>query len=45
MVSVGDSNEVHLFEVVGGGIEFRKVATYTGESCDVLSKDGKLMWG
>lgn len=30
MVSVGDSDEVYLFEVVDGGREFRKVATYKG---------------
>jgi hypothetical protein len=31
MVSVGDSNEVYLFEVIGGGREFRKIGTYTGK--------------
>lgn len=30
MVSVGDSEEVYLFEVVEGGREFRKIATYKG---------------
>lgn len=31
MVSVGDSPDVHLFEVVGGGREFRPVAVYKGQ--------------
>ena len=30
MVCVGDSEDVHLFEVVDGGREFHKVTTYKG---------------
>lgn len=36
MVSVGDSPDVHLFEVVGGGREFRPVAVYKGKSSLLL---------
>lgn len=30
MVCVGDSEDVHLFEVIDGGRDFRKVTTYKG---------------
>lgn len=30
MLAVGDTNDVHLFETVGGGREFRKIGTYKG---------------
>lgn len=39
MVSVGDSEEVYLFEVVDGGREFRKVATYKGLSSSRVPDD------
>jgi hypothetical protein len=32
MVCVGDSEDVHLFEVIDGGREFHKVTTYKGTS-------------
>jgi hypothetical protein len=32
MVCVGDSEDVHLFEVIDGGRDFRKVTTYKGKS-------------
>lgn len=31
MLAVGDTNDVHLFEAIGGGREFRKIGTYKGE--------------
>jgi hypothetical protein len=31
MVSVGDSTDVYLFEVIEGGREFRKIGVYSGE--------------
>ena len=30
MVSVGDSTDVHIHEVIDGGRKFRKIATYNG---------------
>lgn len=45
MVSVGDSNEVYLFDVMGGGREFKKIRTYiAGTECGfstAWSKDGR----
>jgi len=32
MVSVGDSTDVYLFEVIDGGREFKKIGVYSGES-------------
>lgn len=32
MISVGDSTDVSIFEVIDGGREFRQIATYTGQS-------------
>ena len=32
MVCVGDSEDVHLFEVIDGGRDFQKVTTYKGTS-------------
>lgn len=31
MVSVGDSTDVYLFEVIDGGREFKKIGVYNGE--------------
>jgi hypothetical protein len=31
LVSVGDSTDVQLFEVIDGGREFREIATYHGK--------------
>ncbi len=33
MVSVGDSTDVYLFEVIDGGREFKRIGVYTGELC------------
>ena len=32
MVSVGDSTDVFLFEVIDGGREFKRIGTYSGGS-------------
>ena len=32
MVSVGDSTDVFLFEVIDGGREFKRIGVYNGES-------------
>jgi hypothetical protein len=37
MVCVGDSEDVHLFEVIDGGREFHKVTTYKGTSWAPIS--------
>lgn len=31
MVTVGDSADVYLYEVIDGGRKFRKIGVYTGE--------------
>jgi len=30
MVSVGDSTDVYVFEVIDGGREFKRIGTYNG---------------
>jgi hypothetical protein len=40
MVCVGDSEDVHLFEVIDGGRDFRKVTTYKGKSERKWSNEG-----
>lgn len=32
MITVGDTTEVYLYEVVGGGSEFRRIGVYKGEA-------------
>lgn len=45
MVSVGDSTDVFLFEVIDGGKEFKRIGVYTGASdagfSTAWSKDGR----
>ena len=31
LVSVGDSSEVYLLQVIDGGREFKRIGTYNGE--------------
>jgi len=40
MVCVGDSEDVHLFEVIDGGRDFRKVTTYKGKPILLYFSDG-----
>ena len=45
MVSVGDSTDVYLFEVIDGGKDFRRIGVYTGSTDSAFStswsKDGR----
>lgn len=34
LVSVGDSTDVYLFEIIDGGRDFRKIRTYSGKLPD-----------
>lgn len=45
MLAVGDTNDVYLYEVIGGGRDFRKIGVYKGSNdagfSTAWSKDGR----